>query len=123
MINLRKYFIPILVCSLLISCSASRHAGITNVKQPLFSEPNENKWFIFYQDRFDAFNGNVLAPTEQYPQSALDGYKRAKEEWEMKVQKMNNFTMAFIVVGASLFLIVELVVSFNSMSSSSFSIK
>lgn len=119
--SIKKILIPILICSVLISCSASRHAGITHVKQPLLSEEDENKWFAYYQDRFDANKGEVVLPTAQYPKSAHEGYKRAEEDWNRKVQKANTATGIFLAV-TIIFLGAVAVIEFQSgMSDAKFS--
>jgi hypothetical protein len=123
MISSKKYLVLFLICSLLISCSASRHAGITYVNRPLLSEQDENKWFIFYQDKFDANKGDVLPPTEQYPKSAHDGYKRAKVDWDVKVQKANTSTIIFVTVAATFLVIVAALTIKDSMSKAEFNIK
>lgn len=123
MISLRKYLVLFLICSLLISCSASRHAGISYVRQPLLSEQDENKWFIFYQDRFDAEKGDVLPPTERYTKSAYDGYNRAKDDWDVKVQKANTSTTVFITVAATFIVIVAALGIKHSMSKTEYRIK
>lgn len=123
MISLKKSLVLLLICSLLISCSASRHAGISYIRQPLLSEQDENKWFIFYQDRFDAEKGDVLPPTERYPKSAYDGYNRAKDDWDIKVQKANTASVIFVTVAATFLVIVAVLGIKDSMSKMEFKIK
>jgi hypothetical protein len=80
------YFIVLLIfTSCLVSCSASRHAGVTTIKEPSLSEGNETIWLRYYDDQFDANEGNVLFPSSLHPQCAVDSYKSAKKNWDKKV--------------------------------------
>ncbi len=103
--KLTPFLIPVLVATLLLSCSAAQHAGIVTVSEPPFSEDNESRWFSYYEDQFDAKEGNVEAPPAKYP-AARHAYIRAKEEWDAKVQKATTKTAVVCLCGMGVFLIV-----------------
>lgn len=96
-----RFLIPVLITSLLISCSASQHAGESTIKEPAQTENDENVWFLYYQDQFDTNEGNVDVPSEQYPQCAIDAYRLAKENWQLKVQQANVATITTVVVSVA----------------------
>jgi len=83
-----------------MSCSASQHAGKTNVSRPSASETNEALWFTYWQDQFDAYEGNVVAPTTpQYPEVAIQAYQQAKAEWNHKADEAATKTKILLIVG------------------------
>ena len=84
-----KTIIYILIASLLLmSCTASKHLGTTTIQKPSKKELNEEAWFTYWQDQLDANGGYVPAPfSSDYPQSAVEGYNRAKVDWDAKVQQ------------------------------------
>ena len=114
-LKITRAITALLVVSTFISCTASQHAGITNVKEPPLSESNQSVWFLYYQDQFDAFKGNVLSPSDEYPQSAHQGYEQAKDEWNNKVNRAKGrTTLIYICAGAVLIVGVIYVLSFMS---------
>ena len=90
----------IIVSLLMISCAASKHPGITHVEKPLMEETNEGIWYNYWQDQFDAFNGNVISPSStEYQQGAVHGYQRAKMEWDGKVAQAGLNTSIILYGG------------------------
>lgn len=99
-LNFKRVLLSVFVFTLFVSCSASNHAGITYVKEPPENTSDEQTWFSYYQDQFDAFEGNVLSPPENYPKVARQAYQRASLEWEEKLSSASNKTMlAYIAAG------------------------
>ena len=97
-LKLSHFVIPAVISSLLVSCIASQHVGVTTIQQPMFSEENESVWFQYYQDQFDTKEGNVVLPSEGYPQAAVQAYQRARTAWENKVQEAQRKTIALYVI-------------------------
>ncbi len=79
-----RFLVTVLILSLLMSCSASQHAGVTTIKQPLITENDESEWFSYYEDQFDAYKGKVSPPEDQHPQAAHKAYQLAKDDWDSK---------------------------------------
>ncbi len=79
-----RFVAPILIASILASCSASQHAGVTDKQRPSLTETNEQVWFVYWQDQFDGLGGRVIAPAMEYPPVAKSAYARALQEWNMK---------------------------------------
>jgi len=84
MLRAARFLVPILVLTLLMSCTASDHAGVTTVDRPPLTENNESAWFSYYQDQFDASEGKVPPPDAQYPQAAHKAYQLAKQDRDHK---------------------------------------
>lgn len=95
-----KIIISILICSLLLSCSASTHFGIVTVSEPSKQEEDVHKWFLYYQDQFDATSGKVLQPSEDYPPQAFEGYQKALDDWKIKVSNKNSGYTPYIITAA-----------------------
>ena len=113
--KINRFIALAVTASILISCSASQHAGVTTIKEPSLSENDQNIWFSYYQDQFDALEGNVMPPGEQYPKSAHQGYEQAKDEWNKKVSRAKGRTTLLYVCGGSALLVsVIYVLSFMS---------
>ncbi|MBM3713098.1 MAG: hypothetical protein FJW56_06645 [Actinobacteria bacterium] len=98
---------------LLMSCSASKHVGITYITKPPKEETNEAIWLIYWQDQFDAFKGNVVAPdSREYNPNAVNAFQRAKMEWDDKVitASFNNSLILWgsIIGGSILFTVITL---------------
>ncbi len=95
---------------LLISCSASQHAGITYQTKPPMEETNEAIWLSYWQDQFDAFKGNVVMPSAgEYNQSAVNAYQRSKMEWDEKVEMAKTNSSLILwgsIIGVSVLLLV-----------------
>jgi hypothetical protein len=101
----------ILIVSVLVSCSASEHAGVTYKQRPAMTENNENVWFAYWEDQFDAQSGRVVAPPMEYPAVARSAYGRAQQEWNMKVQDAAaNTSTAYIVTAAAITVITLILV-------------
>ena len=112
LLKLTRFLIPVLITSLLVSCSASQHAGVTTINEPPLVEDKLSTWLLYYQDQFDANEGNVIPPSNQYPQSAVRAYQRAKMNWDDKVQDAKSKTVdAYIVLGVVVVLCVIIVES------------
>lgn len=47
-------------------------------------------WFSYWEDQFDAYEGNVIAPGSEYPEVARQQYQRAKTDWDKKVEVANT---------------------------------
>jgi hypothetical protein len=62
----------------------SKHPGTTSVQKPAITESDEGKWFSYYQDQFDCYEGQVSLPSE--PEEAKKGYFLAKKEWDEAVR-------------------------------------
>lgn len=92
-----KYVVlPIIVGLILQGCSASVHPGVTTVKKPAMNEQNEEVWFEYWQDQFDAKSGRVIAPPANHPEVSKSAYSRAKQEWTMlELEAKNKTTVAW----------------------------
>ncbi|MFN0158918.1 MAG: hypothetical protein ACKVRP_12710 [Bacteroidota bacterium] len=104
-----RFLIPVLIVSLLMSCSASQHAGVTTIKQPPITENNESAWLSYYQDQFDAYKGKVSPPEDQYPKAAHKAYQLAQEDWDSKFGDARLKTILVtgaVVVGLLVVLVV-----------------
>ncbi len=97
MLKETRCVVPILITSLLVSCTASQHAGVATIHQPPLAENNDSTWFSYYQDQFDAYEGKVLPPGDQYPQAAQKAYQQAKKDRESK--ELNAFWGTVVVTG------------------------
>lgn len=96
----KRILVPALIAFFLLSCSASRHAGVSNVKEPLRTENTKSAWVAFYADQFDALEGNVLRPDSRYPEAARQAYEEEKNEWSKRVKYAKGRTaLACISVG------------------------
>lgn len=109
--SIKKFVALFIIGSMLVSCTASTHLGVVTVATPAMTEANAERWFLFYQDQLDAYNGKIDKPNDAYPQQAHEGYQRALDEWEnkkMAVQKEQT-TLAIIGIGILVGLAVYLV--------------
>lgn len=71
-----------------MSCTASKHLSTSTKPKPSLNENSEDVWYAYWEDQLDANGGYVPAPfSSEYPQGAVDGYNRAKIEWDAKVQQ------------------------------------
>lgn len=63
---------------------------------------NEEVWRIYYEDQFDAFEGNVAMPTNEFPESAKLGYYNAKKHWDKLVRnaEINRQIGTRVLIGA-----------------------
>jgi len=100
-IHINRILVPVLIASLLSACSASEHAGKTTIQQPVMAETNENTWFSYWEDQFDALEGRVIAPSLDYPKEAKSAYARAQQEWSMKESDASSKTTLVWIVGCS----------------------
>ena len=98
-LKITRVIVALLVVSMFISCTASQHAGVTTIIEPPLSENNQSAWFLYYQDQFDAFKGNVMSPSNQYPEPAHQGYEQAKDEWNKKVSQAKGKTTLLFICG------------------------
>jgi len=98
-LNVTRITVALVVTSLFISCTASQHAGLINVKEPPLSENDQSAWFLYYQDQFDALKGTVMPPGDQYPEPAHQGYKQAKDEWNKKVSQAKGRSALLYICG------------------------
>ncbi len=80
----------------------SKHAGVTHVPKPSMKETNEEVWRVYYEDQFDAFEGNVAMPTSEFPESAKLGYYNAKKHWDKLVRnaEINRQIGTRVLIGA-----------------------
>lgn len=80
----------------------SKHSGVTNVPKPSMKETNEEAWRVYYEDQFDAFEGNVAMPTNEFPESAKIGYYNAKKNWDKLVRnaEINRQIGTRVLIGA-----------------------
>lgn len=101
-----KVVSSILICSLLISCNASTHLGVFTIAEPAKSEQDVNQWYLFYQDQFDAKNGDVSKPSNDYPLQATEGYDKAAKDWHEKVKKSLSYDIigVAVIVGVVIYL-------------------
>lgn len=91
------------------SCSASKHVGVTLVKEPSLREVSEEKWLIYWQDQFDANSGKVNPPSDEFPDVARRAYQKAKIEWDIRVTeaRMNTWLVAgCVAAGLPLILVL-----------------
>jgi hypothetical protein len=113
----QRSLIPLLVSSiLLISCSASEHAGVAYKQTPALTEKDENVWFEYYQDQLDAHRGKVISPPMNYPPVAKSAYNRAAQEWNLKVQEAQTQTYIAWIAGSVAVTVILYVVAFASVS-------
>jgi hypothetical protein len=112
------FLIPILIGSLLLmSCSASQHAGVSYKRRPALTETNETVWFEYWQDQFDANRGKVIAPPMDYPPVAKSAYDRAAQDWNLKAKEAENQTTIAWVAGSVGVTVLLLVLLFSSAAS------
>jgi len=95
-----RFGMTVLAAFLLVSCTASRHAGVASIQRPALTETDENTWFTYWQDQLDAFEGRVLAPPLEYPAVAKSAYQRAVQEWNMKVADAQTNTILVWTAGS-----------------------
>jgi hypothetical protein len=93
-LKLTRFIVPLIITSLLVSCATSQHAGVTTISEPTFETDNESTGFLYYQDQFDAKEGNVVLPPDQYPQASIRPYQRARVDWDQKKQQAKVKTIA-----------------------------
>ncbi len=110
-----KYVVlPIIVGLILQGCSASMHPGVMTVKKPALDEQNEEIWFDYWEDQLDAKRGKVISPPMSYSAVAKSAYKRAAENWNLKVQEAKTQTyVAWIAVSGGL-LIISYIIAFSN---------
>ena len=99
--NLPRIIVPLLVSAMLISCSASQHAGKLHKKRPPMNETNENVWYEYWQDQFDARKGKVIPPSSKFPEVARNAFILAHEDRKEKEQTASLNTI-FTVMGSIL---------------------
>jgi hypothetical protein len=90
---------------------------MTYKKRPLMTEKNENVWFEYWEDQFDARGGRVIAPSMQYPQVAHNAYGRALQEWNMKASDASTKTVLTIVGGILGFTLLIYLIAVASVAS------
>jgi hypothetical protein len=97
-----RSIVPILIASILMmSCSASQHAGKTHMKRPPMTETDGEKWYAYWQDQFDAKEGKVIAPGSKFPEIARNAYTLALADREKKEQTA-SFNTIFTILGGVL---------------------
>ena len=94
-----RFVTPLVVASLMFSCTASQHAGEETVAEPAATQTDTTLWFRYYEDQFDAHEGIVAVPGSQDAGFAHQGYALAKAEWERRVQLTKGRTMLLYVCG------------------------
>lgn len=67
--------------------SISQHPGVAVVPKPSIQEKDDLVWADYYKDQYDAYEGHVMPPSDQYPESAKRGFYMAKKDWETKYAK------------------------------------
>lgn len=104
---------PILIISLLLmSCSASEHAGVSYKKRPALTETDEQVWLEYWQDQFDARRGKVITPPMEYPAVAHNAYQRAAQDWNLKEQEARTQTyIAWIAGSAGVLIILYIIIA------------
>lgn len=112
-IRYRRFVRSLLVSCLAVICagclSVSRHRGIATVPQPTTTEQDAGRWYAFYEDQFDAFEGTVLPPSDSANDAQKQGYQRAASDWQRRVVSKawkQSFIWAGLAVGVSLLTIV-----------------
>ena len=121
LIQYSKLFLSacLILSIMFMSCSASQHAGITYVNKPPMKEANEALWLSYWQDQFDAFKGNVVAPeSSEYNQGSINSYQRAKMEWDEKVTIAATNSSILLYGGLTLGGVLLAVLIANSATSS-----
>ena len=109
---------PLLVMSiLLMSCSASQHAGKTYKKRPAVTEINGDVWYEYWQDQLDAREGKVIAPGSDSPEVARNAYDLALSDREKKEQTATLNTILSVIGGITAFTILIAVISVSSATS------
>ena len=112
--NLIRVISPLLILSiLLMSCSASQHAGKTYKKRPAAIETNGDVWYEYWQDQLDAREGKVIAPGSDSPEVARNAYDLAVSDRGKKEQTATLNTILTIL--GSIF-VVSILVSALSVS-------
>ena len=116
------------ICILFESCGASNHLGKTFVQKPDASATDQQKWFAYYQDQFDAYGGQAVPPqgailesegytppAGTYNQAAIDGYQQAQMDWSVKVKKASRGTMWSLCLGVTAFCLALPLIMISSM--------
>jgi hypothetical protein len=78
----------IAILGFLTACfSASSHAGIATAPQPAVAEQDFNRWYVYYDDQFDAYKGRVTYPNQAdgYPDVARRAYQKAADDYRTKI--------------------------------------
>ena len=99
---------------LFTGCAASRHPGQTSITKPATAERSEAAWYAYWEDQFDGYKGNVIAPGPEYPEAARQAYQRAKTNWDRKVS--SAYTRSVLLgfgIGGAILGIVTLVLYNN----------
>lgn len=65
-------------------------------------ETDEKVCFVYYDYQFDAFEGNVAMPSNEFPESAKLGYYNAKKNWDKLVRnaEINRQIGKRVLIGA-----------------------
>jgi hypothetical protein len=99
MLKAVRFLVPVLILSLLMSCTASQHAGVTTIGQPPITENNESAWFSYYRDQFDAYEGNVSPVDTQYPRAAHRAHQLAKKDRDSRELNALFATVGIVGLG------------------------
>lgn len=111
--NLKNLFIAAIAMAYLTGCMASKHPGVTTLPEPEKSHTDYQTWYLYYEDRLDAFKGDVMPPDATYPQEARNGYAQAKKEWDEKVRTARTSNIGMGAVAASV-VVALIIYSSNS---------
>ena len=77
-------------------------------------EGNADTWFNYYQDQFDAYEGDVIPPDNNYPNAATLGFEKALADWKVKDKKATKNTILVSIGGGIVFAAVIVAVFFTS---------
>lgn len=86
------------------SCRVSKHPGVTTVPRPELTETSYNSWLFYWQDQFDGHRGNVLAPTDKYPDVARQAYQAASNQYSDRkegIKAVRSLTGTLVTIGVT----------------------
>ena len=116
------------ICILFESCSASYHLGKTFLQKPDANSTDQQKWFAYYQDQFDAYGGQAVPPqgailesegytppAGTYNQDAIDGYQQAQMDWSVKVKKASIGSGWILGIGVTAICVLPFIIVFSAL--------
>ncbi len=101
----QAWLLGIVVCfTSCMTTKLSTHPGVFTVPRPAMDEHHEEVWRVYYDDQFDALEGNVAMPGHEFPEAAKLGYYNAKKYWDKKVRDARdahemNKGVAYVGIG------------------------
>ena len=82
--QLLKLFTFALLMASSFACSTTLNltAAEQNASKPELTDNDESAWMMYYRRQFEEYKGNVLPPTDSYPESARTAYQKTSNDWQ-----------------------------------------